>query len=83
MHAHVLPRKQWKTPGMEGMGRVAPLFLGPPSPLAFVPGRESTVVPALPLPLVDMAGMDPARGGLVLWDLGKLRCISAFKMTSF
>ena len=66
-----------------GHSNLSPLFLGRPSPLAFVPWRERMVLPTLPLSLMCTAGMDPARGGLVSWDLEKLRCVSAFKMTSF
>lgn len=39
--------------------------------------------PRLAPVLVGMAAMDPARGGLVSQDLEKLRCVAAFKMTSF
>ena len=56
--------------------RASPFF-------GLVPGRESVVLSALPLLLVSTDGMDPARVGLVSWDVGKLRCVSAFKMTSF
>lgn len=41
------------------------------------------MLPALPMPLVGMAGMDPARGGLVSQDVGKFRCVSSFKVSLF